>query len=650
MIIVQDKIKHYEAIVGNKTINLSKLANITKNVPPFIAISSSTIKKINSKKTQEKVIKAAKTLAGQKLIVRSSGFEEDSQTSSQAGKFDSKVTDINKLIKTIKEVSSTANKILKKDSGKFSLIIQQYIAPQLSGVVFTRNPMGDRDLVINYSGEDVVSGINKTKQIRLLWDQKPPKNKLKNVQNLVKECQKIEKYFKYPQDIEWVLANNKYYFVQSRPITTINNKQYGAYQYLDAKFPSNHTYIYEKNKLIELVEKPSNFTFGLIRKIYSSNGPVAKTYHQFNILYKANPFFKIIKGEIFIDKIKELKTIFPAFTFKSSQNKIKIDNWKEILPTIKNMLMLELIKANNLKKIEENVIKALFSDLSKLDLKETINDFMNKYQLIFAINLLLKKKHQEIEKKQIPQSKINMSPSPSFIKIKPKLIKLSNSWKGNSIEALDCSTFYSPLLHQNKIIDKKYTSNFESYSFLLYLREMGRLLTVKYIQNIRKKILLLGKKQNLKLEEILAFTAKEIIKNKKINHKKNTINIGNDFQLPTLISNTINTTRTNGAQGISSGIAQGKLVNLTQLKKIKKIKEDLILYHENMSIELLPYLKSIKGLISNNGNMLSHLSIIVRENKLPTVVNFSLKNFHTKISLGDRVQINGETGKIKKIL
>ena len=38
---------------------------------------------------------------------------------------------------------------------------------------------------------------------------------------LAKMCQKIEKHYKHPQDIEWALEKDKFYITQSRPITTL---------------------------------------------------------------------------------------------------------------------------------------------------------------------------------------------------------------------------------------------------------------------------------------------------------------------------------------------------------------------------------------------------------------------------------------------
>lgn len=43
----------------------------------------------------------------------------------------------------------------------------------------------------------------------------------KQIVALAKICQGIEKHYKKPQDIEWAFEKNKFYIVQSRPITTL---------------------------------------------------------------------------------------------------------------------------------------------------------------------------------------------------------------------------------------------------------------------------------------------------------------------------------------------------------------------------------------------------------------------------------------------
>ena len=41
------------------------------------------------------------------------------------------------------------------------------------------------------------------------------------IRELAKICVEIESHYNSPQDIEWAFKKNKFYIVQSRPITTL---------------------------------------------------------------------------------------------------------------------------------------------------------------------------------------------------------------------------------------------------------------------------------------------------------------------------------------------------------------------------------------------------------------------------------------------
>ncbi|KKQ39009.1 MAG: putative phosphoenolpyruvate synthase [Candidatus Magasanikbacteria bacterium GW2011_GWA2_37_8] len=46
----------------------------------------------------------------------------------------------------------------------------------------------------------------------------------KQIIDLAKICQNIEKHYGFPCDIEWAFAEGKFYITQSRPITTLSAK------------------------------------------------------------------------------------------------------------------------------------------------------------------------------------------------------------------------------------------------------------------------------------------------------------------------------------------------------------------------------------------------------------------------------------------
>ena len=85
-----------------------------------------------------------------------------------------------------------------------------------TGVVFTRNP-GDGtrkvfgEYLVNAQGEDVVAGIRTPQPIDNLVKELP-----KTYAQLMKTCEKLERHYKEPQDIEFTVEQGKFYMLQTR--------------------------------------------------------------------------------------------------------------------------------------------------------------------------------------------------------------------------------------------------------------------------------------------------------------------------------------------------------------------------------------------------------------------------------------------------
>ena len=85
-----------------------------------------------------------------------------------------------------------------------------------TGVVFTRNP-GDGtkkvfgEYLVNAQGEDVVAGIRTGQPIDNLAKELP-----KTYAQLIKTCEKLERHYKEPQDLEFTMEQGKFYMLQTR--------------------------------------------------------------------------------------------------------------------------------------------------------------------------------------------------------------------------------------------------------------------------------------------------------------------------------------------------------------------------------------------------------------------------------------------------
>lgn len=200
--------------------------------------------------------------------VRSSATAEDMPRASYAGQQDTYLNvGVGEVPSRIKEcwasywnaraISYRNNAGLPRMEGGISVIVQEMVPSDSSGVLFTMNPVSGRreEAVIESSwglGESIVSGLvtpdrfvvkkkpmaiaerkigNKTKgvyfhegQSRTL-DIDPARQALPSltdlqIKDLVSLGERIESHFGCPQDIEWAIAGGKIYVLQSRPVTT----------------------------------------------------------------------------------------------------------------------------------------------------------------------------------------------------------------------------------------------------------------------------------------------------------------------------------------------------------------------------------------------------------------------------------------------
>jgi pyruvate,water dikinase len=203
------------------------------------------------------------------FAVRSSATAEDLPTASFAGQQDTYLNIIG-TEEILKHVSKcwaslfTERAIVYRiqnglDHRKvmLAIVIQKMIFPEVSGILFTADPISGHRMVISIDasfglGEALVSGLVNTDNYKVrngkiiekniptkrlaIFQKKESGTKKQEVpeedQNrqalsddqilqLERIGRKIENHFGFPQDIEWCLVNNKFFIVQSRPITTL---------------------------------------------------------------------------------------------------------------------------------------------------------------------------------------------------------------------------------------------------------------------------------------------------------------------------------------------------------------------------------------------------------------------------------------------
>lgn len=174
------------------------------------------------------------------FAVRSSALAEDSPTASFAGAFETALDvdapDVPGAVRRVRasrhapRVNSYADARGVADGGEVAVIVQRMVPAQLSGVLFTADPLtGDLDRMhgnlVAGQGEALVSGTSDAAPFTF---HRPdgayagPPELASTAARLHDAADRIESLFDgVAQDIEWAAADGRVYILQSRPITTM---------------------------------------------------------------------------------------------------------------------------------------------------------------------------------------------------------------------------------------------------------------------------------------------------------------------------------------------------------------------------------------------------------------------------------------------
>ena len=283
--------------VGSKALHLANIINEGVNIPNGFVLKANALKRFMlenalhnqvhkeefmdvfmksplPKDIETEVLasyKKLKELTGSvdlSVAVRSSSSAEDLKDASFAGQYETilNVCDEEQLLYALKQCWASlfsdrvreyaAQKEISLDAFPMGILIQQMVFPDVSGVIFSLNPITQdpNEIIINASyglGEAIVSGIvtpdtfivNKEtksimkdlglKEVKIL----PLNNQIVEVETTPEESDsyclndegilalesvtsKLEEFYEFPVDIEFAIKDDTIFVLQSRPITS----------------------------------------------------------------------------------------------------------------------------------------------------------------------------------------------------------------------------------------------------------------------------------------------------------------------------------------------------------------------------------------------------------------------------------------------
>ncbi len=667
-----DYVRAHAEEFGAKTLALALLEEAGVCIPRFVAIPAVAATQFFWHEQTTEVIEKSlqilqESIGAKKYAVRSSAFVEDGKSGSHAGEFLTVIdVDLGAVGAAITQVIQDAHtKGHATREHPFSVIIQEYVAPEFAGVVFTRNPLGGRDAVIEWhagGGVEVALGgsVSRTymnDDARMVPLHFPGQRELFTV------ARKIEHFFDMPQDIEWALLGGKLYILQSRPITTITTDAFVTYKLIDAQFREKSAYYLSRDGVGESFSDCSPLALDVLRFLYARGGPVERAYQSLGVEVEIHNNFVLLHGALYVDKESELKQFFPAYGYVPTALGMiaRIERGEGLWRTIKNTYRLSNLATPTplviKKMIDAHVLQiARVSSGPQVGIKDVLALIALIYKDIFLVNLFAEQVFRKTEKAlaRVPFNLTTLLQLPLGADQEVKRffpIEQEKVMQGNSINIGDVHPFIfhhrqepreerlmnwwnSCDKHEQRRISKWVICAQEYES----RREECRHLTVMLVSLLRNELRgCWDGDEELMYFATIAELEGGMVTPVTLAQRDN--KYAKEFRgdMPSIIASIPPVTHS-AVLGVSPGVAIGIVATSDE-----SFSGETILLTERLTPSLAPLLTRVKGIIAIEGGLLSHMAILAREHGVPVVIDPKARE---KFHIGDSVTMDGNLGKV----
>ena len=400
-------IKHFAEIgdsdlplVGGKGLNLGKLTAAGFLVPPGFCVTTdayrTTVETVDVQNSevvqaaalpeslQSEILAAYNQLSADLVAVRSSATAEDLPDASFAGQQDTflNVSGAAELLEKIQacwaSLWSDRTVAYRREHGiedtqlAMAVVVQAMVNAEVSGVMFTRNPTGGDELVIESNwglGESVVSGeitpdhfmisretgnliretvVSKRKmsahegvQAVPIGQREIPSLQRGQVAELGKLGMQVDAFYGAPQDVEWAHAGGQFYLLQARPITTLTDAaeieqlRHQEIETLQKKSDEGGT-VWSRYNLSEVLPAPLPMTWAIMQEFMSGRGGFGLTCRELGFLpsrrFDEEGVLDLICGRLYFNLSREVEFNFHGFLFEHDFQQLKRDPKKAIYP------------------------------------------------------------------------------------------------------------------------------------------------------------------------------------------------------------------------------------------------------------------------------------------------------------------------------
>ena len=598
---------------------------------------------------ETEVLREFKKLNSPFVAVRSSATAEDSASAAWAGQLDSFLnTNENSLLENVKKCWASLftpraifyrfEQNLHKQKVSVAVVVQKMINSELSGVAFSVHPVTEdcNQIIIEGSyglGEAIVSGQvtpdsyvvkkepreiidkNVTIQTRGLYRKADSGNEWRDIPSEIAENQvltdkqilelseiiiRIEKHYDFPCDIEWVFEDDKFYIVQSRPITTLSNKRCDVAEVENGAIKSLQSNAYDLNFTA------SGFSVQTLDWIFNNNDTYGEV--DYVVLYQDDITHWYLsefgKKECFNISAQLLDDNFYNQLIKDSKNLLKkFKNYKTII-------------------LNENNVNQEFEETVKIS-----NEFSRVYRFY---DQPFQQALETAVLKVVPENTlIEMLASKNFSMIKDAKIQ-------KYIQRLVDMGKTQLQLHYDSerfVMDEVFV-NYASSKVNLptHLIKAMQLKEFRDALNGKISVEISDLKERLKgCVFVKVKNAWQLCTGEKYKHWREKINKIKSEKIKGNIA--------------YKGAAMGKVKIHLSWMDVTEIEEGDILVAGMTNPQMIPMLKKAAAIVTDQGGITCHAAIIARELRKPCIVG--TKNATQILKDGDIVEVNAYNGVVK---
>lgn len=315
---------------GNKAFRLAKMREAGMPVPYGMLLTPQVLSKFSQQDAaanKRDLDRIWARIGGIPLAVRSAAKNEDGDTNSFAGVFESELNvgraDLETAIAKVRASFSAARVGSYSSAAEDgSVLLQTMVPADYAGVLFTRDPSASGLTIVEVvkgTADGLVSGSVRPQTFRFGRVSKKAFGRSDapiDLQPLLGLADRVEQLFGRPQDIEWAYHDGRFHLVQSRDVTAGASRdpekaaaQASLAQAVDRAIGAGpDETVFAKNELSEMLPRPTPLSLSLMEALWASGGSVDLAARQLGVSYNAQEGKQLlvqVLGRLYVDKREE---------------------------------------------------------------------------------------------------------------------------------------------------------------------------------------------------------------------------------------------------------------------------------------------------------------------------------------------------------